>query len=349
MDRGRGETGLSSRSAILSERLDVVGEFLAPILRQFWMILLIVAVGSLATMAYTRMQAPNFEASAVVQIRPGVSTRVVEERLTSRANLLAMVVQHGLATDSGNGADRAAVLLRQAIAVHDLTSTAGGTLGFRPETTGIVVSVLLPDAELSARIANDLAQQILDEGNVGHFDENQTQLEFYRDEEQRLWQEISALRAELQQPHQTGSATSTQATLTDSRRLSLMQDQYDLVRQRLAGLELDVRLAARQVSGQFSLLQRATSTDAVTVLRNWMLAGVAGSLLLAVALAFVLERRYPALQRGPWDDLAPLKARIMQVYRLFDDPARPVWGVPRYLLITGVVVVMLVGMATLLG
>ena len=127
-----------------------------------------------------------------------------------------------------------------------------------------------------------------------------------------------------------------------------MQDQYDLVRERLPQAELDARLASAQGSGQFSLLQRATSAEAVSVVRNWMLVGVAGSLLLAVALAFVLERRYPRLQRGPWDDFAAANERLADLYRVFDDPARPILGLPRFVVITGVVVAWLITIALLL-
>ena len=317
-----------------------------PLLRQFWMIVLIVTVGALSSLAYSRMQAPSYEASAVVQTLPGVDVEAAKARVTSRENLLAMVKRHGI--DRGATAGRAAVRLRQSIAVWDLTSVAGSTLGFDPEVSGIVASVLWSDAEVSARLANDLAQQILDAGNAGTLSENHEELEFYRREELRLWQETGAMKAELEAAQRTGALGIAQRLLEDGHRLALMQDQYALVRERLSQFELDARLASAQRAGQFSLLQRATSTEAVSVVRNWMLVGVAGSLLLAVALAFVLERRYPSLQRGPWDDFAAANERLTDLYRVFDDPARPILGLPRFVVVTGVVVAWLIATAILL-
>ncbi len=329
---------MTSRHVFYPERPNPWPTLVAPLLRQFWMIVLFVTVGALASLAYGRMQTALFEASAVVQTRPGVDVDSAKSRLTSRENLLAMVERHRM--DTSDSADEAAVRLRQAIAVRDMTSQAGGTLGFAPEVNGIVVSVLWPNKDTSARIANDLAQQVLDAGLAGQLDPQHDTLEFYRREELRLWQEVSALQTELQ---------AGQRGLADDRRLALMQDQYDLVRQRLAAFELDGRLAIAASAGQFSLLQRATSTEAVSVVRNWMLVGVAGSLLLAVALAFVLERRYPGLQRGPWDDFGAENQRLMRFYRFFDDPDRPILGLPRFAVVASILVAWLIAFGVMIS
>jgi hypothetical protein len=318
-----------------------VGAFVALLLRQFWVIALVVTVGSLSALAYGNMQVPIFEASAVVQVRSDAVRPDVEDVLTSRDNLLLMVARHRVF--AGAGVDEAVVLLRQAIAVRDLTAEAGQRLGFQPEVAGLVISVRLADAESAARVANDLAQQILDLGNRGVLDADFGQLTFYRGEEDRLWQEVSALQTELQAS--AGTVATADAAFGDEHRLLLLQDQHDLVRQRLAEQEVAARLDSRNRAGQFSLLMRATSAEAVLLVRNWMLIGVAGSLLLAVTLAFVLERRYPALQRGPWTDFMALRARLAGGYRLIDDPKRPILGLPRFAVVAGVLVTVLVGVA----
>lgn len=311
-----------------------LGALILPLKRQFWLICLIVVIGALSSLAYGRMRAPGFEATAVVQVQTGTDTALAKAQLTSPRNLLEMVMRHRLTTSEADASlGRAAVVLRQAIAVQDLTSTAGGALGLEPEVAGVVVSVLLTDADLSARIANDLAQQLLDGGNAGQFDARHEELAFYRREEVRLWQESSALRAELDQSR---GADAAETALVDRRRLNLMQDQYLEVRRRLAAFEVEARLTTATQSARFSLLRRATATEAVSVPSSWMLMGVAGSLLLAVALALVLDRRYPG------------NLMAQRVWRMVDDPARPILGVPRFVFVSAVLVCGLIGAATLL-
>lgn len=331
----------------MASRMDSAGRpapwaLLALLLRQFWVIALVVTVGSLAALAYGSLQAPSFEASAVVQVRKDGALLRVEDRLTGRDNLLAMAQRHQLF--AGRGEDQAVVELRQAIAVHDLTSQAGAALGYAPEVAGLVISVRLPDAETAARVANDLAQQILDLGNKGELDADFGNLQFYRGEEERLWQEVSALRAEIQAD--AGTVAGENGQFGVERRLGLLQDQLDVVRLRLAEQEVAARLDSRDRAGQFGLLERATTAKAISVVENWMLIGIAGSLLLAVTLAFVLERRYPALQRTPWGDL---RARLQGGYRLIDDPSRPILGLPRFAVVAAVLVAVLVGVAALVG
>lgn len=336
---------LISRDTLFQGLPDFWGAFVALLFRHFWMTALIVTVGGLSAMAYGRMQVPIFEATAVVQTRPGVDNGAAQARVTARENLVGLAERHKL----GNPEDQehALVNLRQAIAVRDLASGAGSSLGLAPEISGIVVTVDWPNSEVAARIANDLAQQILDAGNQGQSDTLYPQLEFYRNEEARLWQEVAALGAELSAPRRMGDRDKVNIPEGSEHRLALLQDQYALVRERLAQTEVDARREAAGRVGQFSLLQRAVATDAVTVARNWNLLGVGGSLLLAVALAFVLERRYPALRHRTWSDILLENRRIAGLYRMFDDPARPILGLPRFVVSSAGAVFLLVTVAAI--
>ena len=330
-----------SRSAEFSGGTFGFGALMALVLRQFWVIALVVLVGSLSALGYGNLQAPSFDASAVVQVRQGAALPLMEARITSAESLIAIAQRHHLPEGDGS-----LVSLRQSIALHDLKSAAGQSLGFAPETTGLVISVALPNAELAAQVANDLAQQVLDLGNQGQLDSGYYELVFYRGEEGRLWQEVSALRAESQA--MVATVAVADEALATRRRLDLLEDQYNLVRQRLAQQEVAARLDSRNRAGQFSLLQRATSAEAIRIVQSFMVIGVAGSLLLAVTLAFVLERRYPALQRGPWNDFMALRTRLAGGYRMVDDPKRPILGLPRFAVVTGILVAMLIAAAALI-
>lgn len=151
---------MTSRTPFFPIRPDRLSAFTVPLLRQFWVIVLIGTVGVLSTLAFGRMQAPSYEVSAVVLVGPGGNIAAAKALVTSRSSLLAL--QHRQQIATGESADRVAVRLRQLIAVKELTSQAGSTLGLQPEVSGIVISALWSDPETSARIAKDLAQQILD-------------------------------------------------------------------------------------------------------------------------------------------------------------------------------------------
>ena len=88
---------------------------------------------------------------------------------------------------------------------------------------------------------------------------------------------------------------------------------------------------------------------AISVVQSWMLVGVAGSLLLAVTLAFVMERVFPALAGGPWWYLDPVRARLVRAYLLVDDPESPIFGFPRFVVLTVALVATLVALERLLG
>ena len=155
------------------------------------MIVLIVTVGALSSLAYSRMQVPSYEASAVVQTLPGVDVEAAKARSDRTRQLLAMVhaPRHRSAGESVPGGGAVAPVDRGARPDVE----AGGTLGLEPEISGIVVSVLWPDAETSARLANDLAQQILDAGNEGNWTQSSARWSFTAARKQRLWQEIGAM------------------------------------------------------------------------------------------------------------------------------------------------------------
>lgn len=331
---------MSDVSTVFSGRLSWGQRWRALVARHVWMTALIVVGAALAAFAYARWQSPLYEATAVVLVQAGNPTDQVAAHMLSRDALLSIAARHGLGA-TGVGRDQMAVALRQAISINALTAVA---TGYPVQIAGLVISVRLSDAEMSARIANDLAQQILDLGNTGQFGDTQTDLEFYRRDEMRLWQEVSALRAEQDQARAASRVGAEDAGLVDQRQLMLMQDQYDLVRQHLAETEIAARLARQHQAGQFSLLRRATAGSAAKIVQDWTLSAIASGLLLAVALAILRDRRFPAQPSRPWPGSAALCDLGRRVYRQFDDPARPVLGVPRYM-VTSVLVVMWLSIA----
>ena len=228
-----------------------------------------------------------------------------------------------------------------------MTSEAGRGLGLPSAPGGVVISVIWSDPEIAARLANDLAQQILDQPDAALDSKLQAELTFFRRDEARLWQEISALRAEVEGLVATEPEGGRLATA--QRALVLMTDQYEVVRRELAAREVAARQLEAAGADRFSLLQGARSGEVRRARHDWMLLGVAGSLLLAVAAAFVLERRFPGPSRPHYGEAPDPNLWHLRLYRKFDAPSRPILGLPRFVVISALVVGWLVALALFLG
>lgn len=308
---------------------------------RFCTIGLLLLIAALSALAIGQAQDPAFEAQSVVQVRIGAEVLpLIEAHLMARDALLATGLRHKMAGEA------AAVTLRTAIAVHNLTSVAGASLGLAPEVSGIVLSVRLPQADQAVRIANDLALQVLDLGQTGELDAHHDTLEFYRSEAARLWQEVSALRTELAAVAQTGTVGTVDDALGADRRLILLQDQYDLVRHNLAEAEVASRLADRHRADQFALLQRATSAQPVPTGNLWRVCALAASALLALAVASGRDRRWSG--GGSQPDALRLNSRIQGGFRLLDDLNRPIMGLPRFVVLSMALVGLLISLSLVL-
>jgi hypothetical protein len=297
-------------------------------------VVLVLAAVVLTNFAVRGVRGAVYEATAVVQVQPGADVVSATAQVTSRQSLLAVVRRQGLGGSRSDAElDLAVGALGEAVSVHAPVPEAGGVLR-------LVLSVQLPDADLSVRVANDLAQQVLDWGQSGALRQGQAELQFFRREELRLWQETSALRGEVQSlAAQSGDA---EGYLQTQRQLALLTDQYNHVRERLAQAEVDARLDGSTQKAAFSLLRRATLAEAVPVWQGSLLVGVAGSVLLAFALVFVLNRR--SLDLGGYR--AEARRGLGLVWRAVDDPARPILGVPRYLVFSAAFVLGMIWVAS---
>ncbi len=206
---------------------------------------------------------PGYEAFAALQIRPGAgAVQLIDTRLLTRDTLEATAARHGVPS---------ALSLAEAVAIHPLTTEAGATLGLAPQTIGLIVAVRLPDPDQAVRVANDLALQIIDLGQAGQIDAGAEALGLYRAEENRLWQEIAALRSD------------PGLDAARRRELGLMEDQYAEVRQALARDEVQARVDARLRAAPYAMLARAQvakPTDPAH--REAMGALAAGALFLAL-------------------------------------------------------------------
>ena len=149
------------------------------------------------------------------------------------------------------------------------------------------------------------------------------------------------------------------------RQLQQLQGQYDNVTQRMAEAETTQRLAERQQSERFTLLDRALSPEYATGggKKKIAIAGAVASLLGAIGLAFLLDLAKPvvrtAAQMQRQLDLEPVvcipeirapKGRLGRAaLRLIDDPKRPIFGLPRFAVLATATTLALVLMAAAIG
>ena len=305
----------------------------AQVMRRAWMIILASLLASLAAALYVLAQPVSYAAATVIQLRGGPDVMdVVQENLFQRRNL-AEIAQRQRAFD-GMDAVQVPTLLRQAIALEPL-SDAGGI-------AGVTVTVRLNDPDLAVRVANDLGLQVLALDLGGALQPGHRTLNFYRAEEQRLWQEIAGLRAEMALGADDVGRQDGLGEADHS--LMLLGDQYDLVRHDLAAAEVAARLEDQTAAGKVSLLQQATpETVQRQVPGNWLWFLVLGGAILALSLAIV------TLRRGDWGAAPVVRARLGAAYLVLDDPARPIMGMPRFAVVAALLVAGLLGLSAIIG
>jgi tyrosine-protein kinase Etk/Wzc len=149
------------------------------------------------------------------------------------------------------------------------------------------------------------------------------------------------------------------------RQMTQLQDQYTAANSRLSDAATAQRLAESQQSQRFSMLERAITPDYSTGggKKKIAILGAVGSLLAAVGLAFLLDLWKPvvrtAAQMRRQLDLDPVvcipelrrpKGRLgSAALRMIDDPSRPIFGLPRFAVLAGAAVAVLVALAAALG
>lgn len=189
-------------------------EFIGLLLRRRWLILTIALVGALAAAFYAKSRPDTYETAAVIQIEvptvqggdatgarsPAASQllQAIEQRLTTRENLTAVIERHALYADLPSlSMDRKIGLLRSAISFQGVDSAAGQTYGQPRNISAILVFARMDDPETAARVANDFAQGILDQSSTAQRDRADQNVAFFREEVARIGAEIARLDSEI--------------------------------------------------------------------------------------------------------------------------------------------------------
>lgn len=226
-------------------QIQSIEELIGLVLRRRWLIIGLTVLGMLVSAIYAKSRPDIYESIAVIQIEaPAVSEsnggaaqaasgaaqvlQTIEQRLTTRENLTAMIERHGLFADlPGLPIDKKILLLRNAITFQAVDSAAGQTFGQARSISAILIYARLGRADLAARVANDFAQGILDQSAAGQRARAEQNVTFFQEEETRIWQAITGLETEIA-AYKNANADAM-PTLRDARR------------DELAGLDSDLR------------------------------------------------------------------------------------------------------------
>ena len=185
-------------------------EFLDFLRRRSVLIVAVALLGMIATGLYLKSRPDVFEAIAVIQIEvpminpaegeagaPGAAQRLqaIKQRLTTRDSLLAVIDRHGLfAGAPALSPDEKVNLLRGSIRFEDVASVDAGSA---PQISALLIFARMDNADLAARVANDFAQNILDQSSASQLSSARDISDFYKGEEARVWEEITAIEAQI--------------------------------------------------------------------------------------------------------------------------------------------------------
>lgn len=246
--------------------IQTLDEFVNLLIRRRWLIVGVTLLGTLFAVMVGLSRPQVYEAGAVIQVESPLVTgaetgaqsarilQALEQRLTTRESLTALIDRHGLFADAaGLSPEQKVVALRNSIVFQSVPSVAAAAYGQPASVSALIVTARLGDADQAARVANDLAQNVLDLSAARQSGRAQETLQFYLAEEGRVAGELAAIEAELTRFRQANPAA--------------LPGDAEARRDQISGLEEDLRRlqqAATALRAEAAVLQgqaRQRETD----------------------------------------------------------------------------------------
>lgn len=195
-------------------QIQSLDELIGLILRRWRLIAAVTVLGTAAVVAVLLGRTPVWEAVAVLQVQSSTVSedgtpaagpssaaaqrlQAIEQRLTTRTSLLAVIDRQGLYRDLPLTDDEKVNLLRQSLRFQTVASVAQAAYGAAPVVSALLVVAQADSGETAARVANDFAQSILDAGAAGQTERTRDALDFFREEEARIGAAMMALESEV--------------------------------------------------------------------------------------------------------------------------------------------------------
>src|SRR5690606_10302872 len=138
--------------------------------RHFRLIVAVAVIGAVASAIFARIRPDIYEAFAVIEVQgaqvvqegsPGSAQLMqsIEQRLTTRETLLAVIDRHGLYADlTALSDDERVALLRASVSFEGIAAAGSNPYAGPAQLSAIIIRAGNTDAALAARVANDFAQ-----------------------------------------------------------------------------------------------------------------------------------------------------------------------------------------------
>lgn len=237
-------------------------ELLGLLFRRRLLIGAVTVFGIVMTLLFVMSKSDVFESTAVIQVQsPTVTSpdgtastthensaqrlQAIQQQLTTRDNMLAVIARHGLYSGSSLTDDQKVHALRTSLRFEPVASAASTGFGQAAEVSAVLISAQAETRAKAARVANDFAQGILDAGATGQMERALEALGFFREEETRLKAQINTLKTEF--------------SAYQSENRDALPAQRELLRQELTGIETEVRTLDQSLVGlrnERSLIER---------------------------------------------------------------------------------------------
>ncbi len=290
-------------------QIQSVEEFLSLLIRRRLLIATITVLGTVLALLYALARPVVYEATSVIQVEtptvaddagaPVISAsaqrlQTIQQRLTTRENLLAMIDRHKLYDGLPLSNDEKVHQLRLALRFQTVASAATPVYGAPPQVSALLISTRADTAAKSARLANDFAQSLIDASVEGQTGRAREAYDFFTAERVRLDDELATLEAEV------AAYRSVHADALPSQR--------DLWREEIGGIEADIRQLDQQIIALKNerdriaavATQRETDRRQIATIGDQVAVLAAQRAALASQRAALAERmgRMPAVEEG---------------------------------------------------
>ncbi|WP_050527537.1 Wzz/FepE/Etk N-terminal domain-containing protein [Pseudorhodobacter aquimaris] len=229
-------------------------EFFGMLIRRRLMIALIALLGITATVLQLSTKEPLFESTAVIQVQVPTITaptasgtaaphensaqrlQAIQQQLTTRENMLAVIARHNLYADLALTSDQKVHILRQSLRFQTVASAAAASFGQPAEVSALLISAQANTRTEATNVANDFAQGVLKAGADSQRARTIEAQTFFQEEQRNLKEQIVAKEAEIAQ--------------FQSQNLDALPTQRDILQIELTGLETELRSLNQTLVGQ---------------------------------------------------------------------------------------------------